>query len=177
MIYRVLSKIERVCAGLQGKGWGADTVEQEVNRLKRFIANPVLAIDIGANVGNYTEQLQKKFKGIEVHLFEPSKLNIEKLSTRFNSINVVINQVAVSNKNGAAMLYSNAPGSALASLTKRQNLEFEVFEEVETITFESYWKQILDRRDIDLVKIDVEGHELDVLEGLGEAIYKTKVIQ
>lgn len=48
-------------------------------------------------------------------------------------------------------------------------------EQVSLIRFDEYWKN----KDqlIDYVKIDVEGHELDVLEGFGELINKIKLIQ
>ncbi|MCC8423737.1 FkbM family methyltransferase [Mucilaginibacter sp. UR6-11] len=178
MIYRILSKIERICGRLQGKGWGAYTVSHEVNLLTKVIKAPGLAVDIGGNVGDYTAELLKKFDGIEVHVFEPSQVNNEKLITRFkNQSNVLINKAAVSDKAGVASLYTDVPGSGLASLTKRESLKFESFEEVDVITFESYWKEKLNRKTIDIIKIDVEGHELDVLNGMGGALAKTKVIQ
>ena len=48
-------------------------------------------------------------------------------------------------------------------------------EQVSLIRFDEYWKN----KDqlIDYVKIDVEGHELDVLEGFGDLINKIKLIQ
>jgi len=89
--------------------------------------------------------------------------------------------MAVSENNGFSELFSDAPGSGLASLTKRRldhyGLEFNVKETVETIKFEDYWKSTLSMRAIDIIKIDVEGHELDVLNGLGASIFKTKSIQ
>ncbi|MBC7399967.1 MAG: FkbM family methyltransferase, partial [Mucilaginibacter sp.] len=178
MIYRILAKIERTCARLQGKGWGAATVKKEVDILTKIIKDPKLAIDMGANVGEYTAHLKNKFNDIEIHLFEPSNINNEKLISRFNNDpKVVINNVAVGDKNGHGKLYSNAPGSSLASLTKRKLSGFDSFETVTIIAFENYWKERLGKRNIDILKIDVEGHELDVLNGMGEALSKTKVIQ
>ena len=48
-------------------------------------------------------------------------------------------------------------------------------EQVSLIRFDEYWKN--QDQLIDYVKIDVEGHELDVLEGFGELINKIKLIQ
>ena len=142
MIYRISSKVERICAKLQGKGW-ASTIDQEISRLAKFADDPKLAIDIGGNVGDYTAQLRARFENIEVHVFEPSETNYDKLIKRFaNDDKVIINKMAVSDHNGFSELFSNAPGSALASLTKRRlnhhGLEFDVKEKVEIIKFEDY---------------------------------------
>ena len=48
-------------------------------------------------------------------------------------------------------------------------------EEVDLTRFDEYWNK--NSTIIDYVKIDVEGHELDVLEGFGQLILKTKLIQ
>jgi hypothetical protein len=69
----------------------------------------------------------------------------------------------------------------LGSLTQRKldhfGISFEVKEEVKLINFEDYWNGALNRRPIDLVKIDIEGHELNGLNGFGEALFATKLIQ
>jgi len=79
------------------------------------------------------------------------------------------------------MLFSDNPGSGMGSLTKRKldhfNIAFEKSEAVEIIRFEEYWRENLEKRAIDLVKIDIEGHELNALRGFGDAINNTKVIQ
>jgi hypothetical protein len=48
---------------------------------------------------------------------------------------------------------------------------------VTLIKFEDYWRDKLHSSYIDLIKIDVEGHELLALEGFGEAINHVGVIQ
>jgi len=78
-----------------------------------------ITIDIGGNIGGYTESLMETFPGIEVHIFEPSKSNVEKLKLRFSKqINIKIQQTGVSNKNNTMVLYSNKEGSGLASYQK-----------------------------------------------------------
>ena len=53
--------------------------------------------------------------------------------------------------------------------------DMNIEEQVSLIRFDEYWKN--NDQIIDYVKIDVEGHELDVLEGFGDLIYKIKLIQ
>ena len=116
-------------------------------------------------------------------MFEPSSFHKKKLDNLFSSNNNIhINQLALSNKSGKQVLYSDKYGSPLASLTKRDlnhlNIDFEYKEEIQSQRFDEYWeKQNNPNTTIDYVKIDVEGHELSVLEGIGEFIKKIKLIQ
>ena len=96
-----------------------------------------------------------------------------------SSEKIELNKKALSNIKSSSFLYSDNPGSGLGSLTKRRldhfRIVFDNKEPIDTIRFDQYW---IDKKSkIDYVKIDVEGHELDVLNGFGDLIYKTKLIQ
>jgi FkbM family methyltransferase len=98
-----------------------------------------------------------------------------------NRGNVIINNCGLSNVCRKDVLYSNEEGSALSSLTKRNldhfNIEFSFTEEVTLKRFDDYWDDNTIGDVIDLFKIDVEGHEMAVLEGIGNKIDRIKVIQ
>jgi FkbM family methyltransferase len=109
-------------------------------------------------------------------------VNIARLEARFSADKgITIVPSALSNLSGEATLFSNAPGSPLGSLTQRKldhlGIGFEVKETVSTLRFEDYWRDQLGKRPLDIVKLDVEGHELDVLDGFGSAIEHVKVLQ
>ncbi|WP_439697072.1 FkbM family methyltransferase [Mucilaginibacter sp. AW1-7] len=181
-LYRILTRLEKIIAAGLGKGYGAASLAQETRLLLNFLDNPGLAIDIGANTGEYTAKLRSLFPATEIHLFEPSALNQEKLRKRFDGAgSIILNQLALSDLAGDARLYYDTPGSGLGSLSKRDlshfNIPFNLSEAVRTMRFEDYWTGQLRSRDIDLAKIDVEGHELSVLAGFGAAIRRTRVIQ
>jgi FkbM family methyltransferase len=181
--FRVLALIERAAAYFQGKGYGSGHIPQEIKLARALLGRPpALAIDIGANVGNYSAALRASCPGVEIHAFEPSQTNINKLRTRFQSDrNFTLSPCAVAAVSGQALLYSNVPGSSLASLSKRRldhfNIPFETVEPVVTVRFEEYWQDTLGRRPVDLAKIDIEGHELAALEGFGVALPATRVLQ
>jgi len=167
---------------LQGKGYQA-TLKEEVKLILSSVKSGAnIAVDIGANVGGYTEELLLVNPNMKVHIFEPSKTNVEILKKKFMNIEVVtINSLAVSEKTGVATLFSDKPGSGLGSLSKRKLEHFEIdfneTESVSTIRFEDYWINTLNYAELDVVKIDVEGYELGVLKGFGKALSKTKSIQ
>ena len=175
--------IEQLALVSQGKGWGAATIEHENLMVRQFLKKEVeLAIDIGGNIGEYTAEVRKHSPNSEIHIFEPSSTNIHKLNLRFGSDKkIVVLPFAASDTTGKATLYANEAGSGLSSLTQRRlehfNIDFSIKEPVDTIRFEDYWKGNLNNRNIDLVKIDIEGHELFALNGFGNALLSIKIIQ
>ena len=142
-------------------------------------SEPKIFIDIGCHEGEYTNFLFKKFPNLEVHIFEPSKVSFENLTKLFLNKNFFLNNLALANVNKRGMLFYPHPGSSLASLTKRDlrhtNIKFDLSQEIDVIRFDKYWNK--GSSVIDYVKIDVEGHELDVLEGFGLYINNVRLIQ
>ncbi len=183
ILFKISKQIERISAYLQGKGYGTATIREEVNLVQLILGtSPQLAVDIGGNIGEYTAELRKKNPNCEIHTFEPSATNIEKLKARFiDDKKIKLIPYAVSNISGSATLFSNELGSGLASLTKRKldhfNIDFNFTESINTLRFEDYWTEQLNQQTIDIVKIDIEGHELTALDGFGKALQATTVFQ
>jgi FkbM family methyltransferase len=183
LVFRLTSYLQRTSAYAQGKGYGTSTIRQEVKWMHKVLGGtPALAIDIGGNVGDYTAELLKVSPGMDVRIFEPSPVNVELLAARFattGSVKVV--PMGVSDASGAATLYSNKPGSGLGSLTKRRldhfDIHFDHSDTIRIIRFEDYWTDALERRRVDIVKLDIEGHELAALVGFGAAIDSVGVLQ
>jgi FkbM family methyltransferase len=182
-LFKFINRLERVAAFAQGKGYGTATMRQEVTLLQGMLrAQPTLAIDIGGNVGHYTAELRRRNPSLEIHTFEPSATNLEKLRARFKNDGLItLVPLALSASAGSAILHSDEPGSGLGSLSKR-NLEhhdiaFDTQETIQTARFEDYWTTKLQSRLLDMVKIDIEGHELSALRGFGKALEFAKVVQ
>jgi FkbM family methyltransferase len=175
---------ERFCAVAQGKGWGTATIATEVSAcLCLMRSRPESFVDIGANVGNYTAEVLKRCPGIRCLVIEPAKLNITRLRERFGGqAYVALRQCALASESGHRILFSDIAGSGLASLTKRdlahRDIEMALREDVQTMRFDellSGWPTPGGR--IDYVKIDVEGHELEVLAGFGERLRQVRLVQ
>lgn len=148
--------------------------------LPNYISSLPVVLDAGANVGNYTKSLLQVFPKASIHLFEPHPLNYQRLMGDNLLSHVTINNTALSDKPGTTVLfdYKNNDGSSHASLYK------EVIESIhqsestvhkidkETI---DHYLEIMEISNVDLLKIDVEGHELAVLQGSLNTISAAKI--
>lgn len=118
-------------------------------------------IDIGANIGIYTKKMRKHFEVVEA--FEPLTMAAKFLEKQ-NYENVNTHRVALSDKIVSSQIFipvrNGKPTSGLASLSKIENYSEFTRLTVKTQTLDQY-----KFTDVDLVKIDVEGHELEVLKG------------
>lgn len=176
-------KLELMCAEAQGKGWGTATIQHEINCVAHLARSPIdLFVDVGANIGLYTDELRRKFPKSRAYLLEPALKNFALLTQKYTEEeDIYLFNDAISNEKSLGTLYSNEPGSGLASLKKRRldhfGLTFSLEEVVKIRTLEDFWIDVLDRGKIDLVKFDIEGVELDALEGMGDAVIHTKLIQ
>jgi FkbM family methyltransferase len=129
-----------------------------------------IAIDCGANVGDYTIILARS--GATVHAFEPDPVAFDELTARTSGLaNVVLHNQAVSNTSGLTRLYLHearsrdplfaSTGSSL--LSTKTNVNTETFVEVEAIRFSDFLSGI---GTVAILKIDIEGHEIEVINDL-----------
>jgi len=161
--------------------------ERDVRNLLKSIHGDCF-YDIGANVGHYSLLLRHNFR--RVYAVEPVPRNIRQLRRRlsFRFVrNVVVVPKALSDKNGTATLYVNSDRKNILNNFSASSL-LEIFESrscnhgsdrtyvgspipVETMTFD----KLLSEPIADLVKIDVEGAEFLVLEGMRESLAGQRV--
>ncbi len=133
-----------------------------------------VVFDVGANKGDWSKLWLSRNKNAEMHLFEPSQLLFKSLKEQFKEQNLFISNTALGDKSGKFNLFYDYSGSGLASLTKRDlglyGIEMNKSEEVDCKRLDSY---ILENKikKINLLKIDVEGNELKVMEGLGDYLH------
>lgn len=131
---------------------------------------PVTVLDVGANVGEYAASaLAVLGPRARIVSFEPSPAAFARLSERHGSNpQVRLVNTALGDAEGTATLFGDAAGSPLGSLYERQlahhGIDVAPREEVQVTTLDAWCKRE-GVTQIDLLKLDAEGHELRILEG------------
>ena len=159
--------------------------EPEIKLIEEFVVSGTDSLDIGAYQGIYSYVISKYAK--TVHTFEPNPVIFSFLNRNIYKIinNIKLYNFGLSNKDGKTILRIPIRNK----LAKEENYEefFEmgratihnknVFDEFRT--FEVNVKKLDNlqfENPISFIKIDVEGHETEVIEGGIKTINKNKPI-
>jgi FkbM family methyltransferase len=173
---------------LRGKGIGSlSDISQNGeakflrNISKIFAEKEIIAFDVGANIGDYTDMISRFFKNNRIYAFEPHPKSYELLKQKFKGKdNIILYQFGLGSSNYSTKLYdykdsdfsphASTYGEMFNDIYKRETTSYEI----EVITLDSF----IEREkieSIDLLKIDVEGGELEVLKGAKEALSRNKI--
>ena len=154
-------------------GW-----ENEIyDECKKYIKPNSNIIEVGAHIGTHCIPLSKLTKGY-VFAFEMQRFIHQILNTNIilnNRYNIITYQEAVSNQSGNMHIGEvDYTGEGLNSgNVKIQQVMMNDGFPVQCVTLDQKFKGL---QGIDLIKVDVEGHELEVLQGAYELINKHKPI-
>ena len=163
-----------------------------LNYLKKNFEYLNSFIDIGSHKGTYTDLVLKNFPVKKIYMFEPQKKIFRFIKNKYKkNNNIMIFNNAVSNKTKMQKIFINKHDltSSLTKLDKKNsylNLKARLFGGdihdmisdtimIKCIKLENFIKKYK-ISDIDILKIDTEGHELQVMKGFGKYIKNIKCI-
>ncbi|NJN43191.1 MAG: FkbM family methyltransferase [Flammeovirgaceae bacterium] len=143
---------------------------------KLLLSNPKIILDVGANVGQYAEMAHSICAQAKIYSFEPVKATFEILSKKMSGNEQVMCIKKGLYKESRKVKINIYPGSEHSSFHDIKGVSYEVVqqEEIETTTGDQFMKE-MDIEKVDLLKLDVEGAEMDALLGFSVALASQKI--
>lgn len=150
------------------------SAEVELSLLDRIVRSNAVTVDVGANCGLYTRELARLSR--RVHAFEPSRAMADVLR-RTSAENVVVHEIALSDHEGSAELL--IPQGEQGAVHGLASLEPQVALSAKSCAVLNVPMARLDdviQDDVAFVKVDVEGHELNVLNGAAGLLERSQPV-
>ena len=172
--------------GLKGMNYDrGHVVEQSgeeyvLEYVKQRFGKPLTTIfDVGANYGQYSTMAINKLKdNIRIYAFEPQKKAFQHLVGNVKHHSFQAFNQGLGNENKNETLYNQEEGSVFGSLNKSSHEHVpQELVKTETVYIETL-DQFCEKQHIDhieLLKIDVEGYEMEVLKGAQKMIEEGKI--
>jgi FkbM family methyltransferase len=179
-IFRPLNEFLYECSG---RGLGIDNsgtprITGEKAFLESFLKNrrnPVV-VDVGAHRGEYAALVKRFAPDATVFCFEPHPKTYRELVKALSGMaGVHLANMACGNEAGKATLYDHADFDSSPQASLYQNVFEESFavdyvqHEIEVTTLDT-WAEENRVENIDLLKIDTEGWEMNVLRGASKLL-------
>lgn len=143
----------------------------ELRLMRTILPHCNIVFDVGANIGDWTALALDLNPSLRIHAFEPSKATFQRLMARNFKGSVTCSNLGLSSTLGEKILYVFDDCAGTNSLYKRQGLEdgcgLKEQQRAETVqmdTLDAYCERTKVQA-IDFMKVDVEGHELEVFKG------------
>jgi FkbM family methyltransferase len=138
---------------------------------QKYVRKKPIIIDVGANEGQSIERFSSIFNNCIIHSFEPINKCFDQMVKDFPGKNYYKNNYALSNKNTNRKFFINE--QLVTSGFNKINKSYDHIEiknkikntiMVKTIKLDTYL-YLNKIKKVDILKIDTQGHELDVLKG------------
>lgn len=181
-------KVNRILFNVALRGLGIlnyknDIASGERHFLKEYLSScqKPTVLDIGANEGSYIAHTLAMNESAHIFAFEPHPVTYSRLSLRAAGLkNVTLVNAACGSKAGQLVLYDYAGSIG----TEHASLHARVIEEIHKGQSDQHVVDVVDLDTfasahgisvIDLLKIDTEGHELEVLKGARNLLRESRI--
>lgn len=145
--------------------------------LQKFAKHKGIVFDVGSNIGEWSKYCLSVTTNLDIHLFEPSKITYDMLQKSNWPDSVSLNNFGLGERKENINLNIAGNGSGMNSIHMRQGVKGVAMETVEAIeinTLDAYCAD-KDIKFINLLKVDVEGHELAVFKGSYQMLSEKRI--
>jgi FkbM family methyltransferase len=145
--------------------------KSSTERLLELAVRSHVILDVGANIGSTALLMANRNPNAVIHAFEPHKGNFEKAQKNLSLNNfrmVTFHPFGLGNKSETKKLYEVAGENSGMNRILNDDVSLP-FTEIEIKTLDEFAAKH-NLRKVDLIKIDVEGFEMHVLEGAAETL-------
>lgn len=182
MVHR-LKRIAKKLIEIRRREFGINAERDRFADMKTLLSNPKpLIVDGGANQGLTISLFLKYFPGSTIHAFEPVPSLVDILKKKYsNRNNVVIHQKALGSKNAEGnfkvMKYHCASSFFEPTIAAKSYhaTEYSEYSEIE-VHIQRLDNCFLSDPFPDILKLDLQGYELEALKGCGPLLHYLRII-
>lgn len=166
---------------------GPPPVEYATTKLwddvKSLLPEADIVLDCGANIGQMARSFRNTYPGAEIYSFEPVRSVFEQLRKTCEEVNAHAVRKAVADRDGTATINLTASAEANSLLDFQEGNPCAKWtrvvgrETVEVCSLDRWCRDNdIDTRRVDLVKLDVQGAELQALKGAPALLETARLI-
>jgi FkbM family methyltransferase len=130
-------------------------------------------VDVGANTGQSAIRFRAAFPAARIVSVEPIGETFQELVRRTEGLNVECHRIALGSRRGQATMYLT-PFSTTSSLVRPPQDELRGEEKVDVVTLDEFLRDN-GISQVDLLKVDAEGYDLEVLRGAAKTLEERRV--
>jgi FkbM family methyltransferase len=162
---------------------GYTHIEKAIMLAKEFNLLSNIIVDVGGADGTTSKIFSGAFPNNKIYVFEPLKANylqIEQLIIQFP--NIILIKKAVGSSLGKAIIHKAKRITSSSLYKMNVDTHSEMFSDIlkvnseEEVTITTLNESLPKDKPISIIKIDVQGYELEVLKGADSVLKRTSII-
>lgn len=164
-------------AHITGGKMAQGTYEPEITHIiEKNLKKGDVFLDVGANIGYFSRIASRSVETSgHIYAFEPEYFNYHALCKNTAHLkNVTPLHFAISNEHKLLNFFASSHSSSHSIFNTSKNLNGSQFS-IPSLTLDYFWLTYLEKEEINLIKIDVEGAEFHVLKGMEKMLSEDKV--
>jgi len=155
---------------IEWENWLRPTIQGNVDLVKTYVNKGDTFVDVGANTGLFTKMLVDDLNVDyfdNIIMFEPVPYLAEECRNKFGNIsNIKIEELALGNENCETTILASNQNLGYNKIFK-EGMEIHSHEKytIKCVRFDD-WIKLNNLQKIDFIKIDAEGHDVNVITGM-----------